>query len=58
MFHVVQNQLKKNICTLAFPDVPNPVNAALSSNTYLEPVRTAIKSILYPLLFEELKILL
>ena len=53
MFHIVHNQLNSYITTL--PDLMTYVTSALSSDTYVEPASTAIKLILYPQLFEELK---
>ena len=56
MFLVNQNQLNRYTVTL--PGVLTCITNALSSNTYVEPVPTASKSILYSQLFEELKTVL
>jgi hypothetical protein len=56
MFHVVQNQL--DAYTNALPDVLSYVTAALSSSADIEPAPTASKHIVYPQLYEELKMVL
>jgi hypothetical protein len=44
--------------TAALPDLLNYVASALNSTTYIEPVATASKDILYYQLFAELKSIL
>jgi len=56
MFYIVQKQFNSYITAL--PDIMTYVISALSSDTYVEPLTTASKLILYPQLFEELKAIL
>jgi len=56
MFYIVQNQLNSNVTAL--PDDMTYVISALSSDTYVEPLATATKLILYPQLLEEIKVIM
>ena len=53
MFDVVH--IQHIIYLLALPDVINYARATQQSTVYVEPATSAIKSILYPQLYEELK---
>jgi len=56
MFQVIQNQL--NAYTLSLSDVVAYTTMACTSVNFIEPPPNAIKHILYPQLFEELKTML
>ena len=56
LFHVIQNNL--TAFTLSLPDALSYITGALTTTTYVEPTPNVCEHIMYPQLFEELKIIL